>query len=653
MSTLTENTSYVLGTDSDEIGASAPVGNIGFQKSGSQTGFFIHSKQPYTLWLKEGAVWSQHQSFSSSDLQESAAYAWGSSTAAYVQTAESTHQVFVYPRTGSLLVDGDTSDSSKEADTLVQGSVTTPLNVTTSQVVPSSGQFKWSNWMGQAPGFQAGNMEYGGVAAYGEATQLTFHKEDADGVDRSAFLDQYLNAKSGQIKTILDANSGHHNVFQIVGASIDSNGNYKFDVYNVSHDDIAVTTGSTTVYFVLVGAEGAQGPAGPAGADGAEGPQGPQGPAGANGTSGDMGGTMTSHIIPDTNAAYDLGNAEYKIRHLFLSDNSLWVGDGHKISVDDSGVVGFRKRKNTIMPSYLASEGVEESEVLAHFGVASIDDITPHQWLEFSQIRLGNPNLGIEDIFLSADFEAQQGTTLNAPTVDGALEVTSTDIDETAFKVSVPGQDNMFCVDAKSSYDDKARITVKTTNDFDASDVPYLGYQRGLFHIEREADEVQPAISVWTHGGAATDVSGINLLSWSTQENQGSYINLLSNDGAFPSGYVPEAKVLGRVAFGGYTNNQHRQSAFVEAKATENWSYGNRLGSKLVFKTCEKGGNAIGEHLTVSSAGVFVHAPDSAPDTTDMNNSTTAMHLDEAQNKLTFTVKYSDGTVKTGTVDLS
>ena len=40
---------------------------------------------------------------------------------------------------------------------------------------------------------------------------------------------------------------------------------------------------------------------------------------------------MTGHMIPDTNAVYDLGNAEYKIRHLFLSDNSLKF-------VDDSNV---------------------------------------------------------------------------------------------------------------------------------------------------------------------------------------------------------------------------------------------------------------------------------------------------------------------------
>ena len=32
---------------------------------------------------------------------------------------------------------------------------------------------------------------------------------------------------------------------------------------------------------------------------------------------------LSGHLIPDTNATYDLGSAEYKIRHLFLSDNSL------------------------------------------------------------------------------------------------------------------------------------------------------------------------------------------------------------------------------------------------------------------------------------------------------------------------------------------
>ena len=49
---------------------------------------------------------------------------------------------------------------------------------------------------------------------------------------------------------------------------------------------------------------------------------------------------MTGHMIPDTNAAYDLGNAEYKIRHLFLSDNSLkFIDDNdveHALSVSNN-----------------------------------------------------------------------------------------------------------------------------------------------------------------------------------------------------------------------------------------------------------------------------------------------------------------------------
>ena len=47
---------------------------------------------------------------------------------------------------------------------------------------------------------------------------------------------------------------------------------------------------------------------------------------------------MTGHMIPDTNAAYDLGNAEYKIRHLFLSDNTLYYeGDFLKVAQHNAG----------------------------------------------------------------------------------------------------------------------------------------------------------------------------------------------------------------------------------------------------------------------------------------------------------------------------
>jgi len=46
--------------------------------------------------------------------------------------------------------------------------------------------------------------------------------------------------------------------------------------------------------------------------------------------------SMKAHIIPDTDATHDIGSAEYKVRHLFLSDNSMWLGNRTRMSV------GFR-----------------------------------------------------------------------------------------------------------------------------------------------------------------------------------------------------------------------------------------------------------------------------------------------------------------------
>ena len=40
-----------------------------------------------------------------------------------------------------------------------------------------------------------------------------------------------------------------------------------------------------------------------------------------------LNGNLDSHIIPDTNATYDIGSAEFKIRHFYLSDNSLKFTD--------------------------------------------------------------------------------------------------------------------------------------------------------------------------------------------------------------------------------------------------------------------------------------------------------------------------------------
>ena len=49
-----------------------------------------------------------------------------------------------------------------------------------------------------------------------------------------------------------------------------------------------------------------------------------------------LNGNLDSHIIPDTNSTYDIGSAEYKIRHLYLSDNSLYIGSNIAINTSDT-----------------------------------------------------------------------------------------------------------------------------------------------------------------------------------------------------------------------------------------------------------------------------------------------------------------------------
>ncbi len=412
MSTLTSDITLTKGANTDEVGGVPPTSStVGFQPQVGQNGFFIHTNDgPYILWLRGSSGWAIHQQFSSANALKSTAFAWGDKTAAYIQTSVSGHKFFVFPRTGSIIVDSDTSDGDNSRATLIQGSVSTPLNVAPPDSIPSSGVFSWS---GQNTGLtlQTGEFSWSGEAIYDAITSITFHKNDASGVDQSAFLDQYLNTKSGQIRVNLDAHPGHRNVYQIIGASLDANGHYKFDVYNVSMDEPAVSSGTCTVYFVLVGEQGAQGPAGTDGISSNyttsfNGPHSlgddrdPGESLGAvtvgtglsyqggeyvivsmdarpdsfdiaqvtsyDSSTGEMhfnniyqstndsdstvwninltgvpgissysntdvgnwlNGNYDHHIIPNANAQYDLGNAEYKIRHLFLSDNSMYIGD--------------------------------------------------------------------------------------------------------------------------------------------------------------------------------------------------------------------------------------------------------------------------------------------------------------------------------------
>jgi len=114
---------------------------------------------------------------------------------------------------------------------------------------------------------------------------------------------------------------------------------------------------------------------------------------------------LASHMIPTMNEAFDLGSASYKIRHLFLSSNSLWMGDDNKMDITD-GTIKFKKRITNKVPSGIAGGNLDEAKsLLAGIGrIRNVEsDFTLDDWQQYAKIK-GVPH-DVGDIYLNADIE--------------------------------------------------------------------------------------------------------------------------------------------------------------------------------------------------------------------------------------------------------
>lgn len=73
---------------------------------------------------------------------------------------------------------------------------------------------------------------------------------------------------------------------------------------------------------------------------------------GGNGLPVALQGTVTGHLIPDTNDAYDLGSAELKFRDMYLSDNTIHTESG---SISTENNVLSYNGEPVILESHLKS----------------------------------------------------------------------------------------------------------------------------------------------------------------------------------------------------------------------------------------------------------------------------------------------------------
>ena len=94
------------------------------------------------------------------------------------------------------------------------------------------------------------------------------------------------------------------------------------------------------------------------------------------------------HLIPAVNNQFDIGSPELKVRDMYISSASLWIGDEHKVAISD-GKMKFLKRRKDKVPS-----GVPV-DIAAIRGIPGIPaDVTTDQ-MSLSDWKIVADNQGI------------------------------------------------------------------------------------------------------------------------------------------------------------------------------------------------------------------------------------------------------------------
>jgi len=119
----------------------------------------------------------------------------------------------------------------------------------------------------------------------------------------------------------------------------------------------------------------------------------------------------SSHLIPTTNDTFDIGSAEYKVRDLYVADNSIFIGDKSKLGIDETGGLIIMERDSEIIPSGIYDSvtpivGLNASRLDVNNKLGknftALSEIKLEDWQKYSNILTRNANIApknMNDIF--------------------------------------------------------------------------------------------------------------------------------------------------------------------------------------------------------------------------------------------------------------
>ena len=59
---------------------------------------------------------------------------------------------------------------------------------------------------------------------------------------------------------------------------------------------------------------------------------------------------ISGDVLPSLTGTFDLGSVDRRWKDVFITENSFWIGDRHKMSISSTGRMRFRKRKKNTLP---------------------------------------------------------------------------------------------------------------------------------------------------------------------------------------------------------------------------------------------------------------------------------------------------------------
>ena len=180
--------------------------------------------------------------------------------------------------------------------------------------------------------------------------------------------------------------------------------------------------------------------------------------------------SMGGHLIPTTGDTYDIGSSSKKIRDLYVSDNSLWVGDLHKIQISN-GKMKFRKRKNNIVPaSILEASGQTVEQVTAaallHAGKSSLSELNLEHWESYGNTldvaNRGIGNVRLQDIF--ADNANDYEDDFDSGKIYGIANTNAVQIDNATVSANDYARFTSYGLEGRSFNEVKADLGLNSTS---------------------------------------------------------------------------------------------------------------------------------------------------------------------------------------------